>query len=115
MLETSSATVAEFPYAAELRCLRAELRAWKPVAPSAESSAEIVAALQREARLQARTERRRADQLAVWRMRLFSQSVGTVVSLMLPYVIFLSIAWTLFFMAWYMLGIPWGPGAPVHP
>ena len=70
-------------YAAELRCLRAELRAWKPVAPSAESSGEIVAALQREARLQARTERRRADQLAVWRMRLFSQSVGAVVSLTL--------------------------------
>jgi len=41
--------------------------------------------------------------------------IGTVVSLMLPYVIFLSIAWTLFFVAWYLLGIPWGPGAPVHP
>ena len=41
--------------------------------------------------------------------------IGTVVSLMLPYVIFLSIAWTLFFVAWYLIGIPWGPGAPVHP
>jgi aminobenzoyl-glutamate transport protein len=41
--------------------------------------------------------------------------IGTVVSLMLPYVIFLSIAWTLFFVAWYLVGIPWGPGAPVHP
>ena len=41
--------------------------------------------------------------------------IGTVVSLMLPYVIVLSIAWTLFFVAWYLLGIPWGPGAPVHP
>ncbi len=26
---------------------------------------------------------------------------------MLPYVIILSIAWTLFFVAWYLLGIPW--------
>jgi acetamidase/formamidase len=41
--------------------------------------------------------------------------IGTVVSLMLPYFVILSIAWTLFFVAWYLLGIPWGPGAPVHP
>ena len=41
--------------------------------------------------------------------------IGTVVSLMLPYVIILSVAWTLFFVAWYLLGIPWGPGSPVHP
>jgi aminobenzoyl-glutamate transport protein len=41
--------------------------------------------------------------------------IGTVVSLMIPYVIILSITWTLFFVAWYLLGIPLGPGAPVHP
>jgi aminobenzoyl-glutamate transport protein len=40
--------------------------------------------------------------------------IGTVVSLMLPYVVVLSISWTLFFVIWYLLGIPWGPGAPVH-
>jgi aminobenzoyl-glutamate transport protein len=40
--------------------------------------------------------------------------IGTVVSLMLPYVVFLSVAWTLFFVAWYLLGIPLGPGSPVH-
>ena len=40
--------------------------------------------------------------------------IGTVVSLMLPYVVVLSIAWTLFFVAWYLLGIPLGPGSPVH-
>jgi aminobenzoyl-glutamate transport protein len=40
--------------------------------------------------------------------------IGTVVSLMLPYVVVLSIAWTLFFVAWYVLGIPLGPGSPVH-
>lgn len=43
-----------------------------------------------------------------------SAGIGTVVSLMLPYVIVLSVAWTLFFVAWYLLGIPLGPGAPVH-
>jgi aminobenzoyl-glutamate transport protein len=40
--------------------------------------------------------------------------IGTVVSLMLPYVVVLSIAWTLFFVAWYLIGIPLGPGSPVH-
>jgi aminobenzoyl-glutamate transport protein len=41
--------------------------------------------------------------------------IGTVVSLMLPYVFILSILWTLFFIVWYLLGIPLGPGSPVHP
>ena len=40
--------------------------------------------------------------------------IGTVVSLMLPYVVVLSVAWTLFFVAWYLLGIPLGPGSPIH-
>jgi aminobenzoyl-glutamate transport protein len=26
----------------------------------------------------------------------------------------LVIAWTLFFVVWYLLGIPLGPGSPVH-
>jgi aminobenzoyl-glutamate transport protein len=40
--------------------------------------------------------------------------LGTVVSLMLPYFVVLTIAWTLFFIAWYLIGIPLGPGSPVH-
>jgi len=40
--------------------------------------------------------------------------IGTVVSLMLPYVVILAVAWTLFFVAWYLLGIPLGPGSSVH-
>jgi aminobenzoyl-glutamate transport protein len=40
--------------------------------------------------------------------------IGTVVSLMLPYVVILSVVWILFFVAWYVLGIPLGPGSPVH-
>jgi aminobenzoyl-glutamate transport protein len=40
--------------------------------------------------------------------------IGTVVSLMLPYVVILSVVWILFFVAWYLIGIPLGPGAPVH-
>jgi aminobenzoyl-glutamate transport protein len=40
--------------------------------------------------------------------------IGTVVAIMLPYAVVLSIAWTLFFVVWYLLGIPLGPGSPVH-
>ena len=39
--------------------------------------------------------------------------IGTVVSLMLPYVVILTVLWTAFFVAWYLLGIPLGPGSPV--
>jgi aminobenzoyl-glutamate transport protein len=34
--------------------------------------------------------------------------VGTVVSLMLPYVLWMTIFWTLLFAGWYLLGLPWG-------
>jgi aminobenzoyl-glutamate transport protein len=34
--------------------------------------------------------------------------VGTVVSLMLPYVVIMLVLWTLLFAAWYLLGLPWG-------
>jgi aminobenzoyl-glutamate transport protein len=34
--------------------------------------------------------------------------VGTIVSLMLPYVIWMILLWTLLFAVWYLLGLPWG-------
>jgi aminobenzoyl-glutamate transport protein len=34
--------------------------------------------------------------------------VGTVVALMLPYVVWLLVVWTLLFAAWHLLGLPWG-------
>ena len=34
--------------------------------------------------------------------------VGTIISLMLPYVIAIFIIWTLLFVAWFLLGLPWG-------
>jgi aminobenzoyl-glutamate transport protein len=39
--------------------------------------------------------------------------IGTIVALMLPYTLILSIAWILFFMIWFWLGIPLGPNYPV--
>ncbi len=39
--------------------------------------------------------------------------VGTVIALMIPYTIVVAISWTLFFVVWFLLGIPLGPGAPV--
>ena len=43
-----------------------------------------------------------------------SAGVGTVVSLMIPYTVVLLFAWTAFLVVWFLLGIPLGPGAPVH-
>ncbi len=34
--------------------------------------------------------------------------VGTVIALMLPYVVVLCVVWTLFLAAWHLLGLPWG-------
>jgi aminobenzoyl-glutamate transport protein len=34
--------------------------------------------------------------------------IGTVVALMLPYVVGIVVLWTLLFAAWYLLGLPWG-------
>ena len=36
--------------------------------------------------------------------------IGTVIALMLPYFVALAIVWSLFFVLWYLLGIPWGLG-----
>jgi aminobenzoyl-glutamate transport protein len=38
--------------------------------------------------------------------------IGTVIALMLPYLAALTVVWTAFFMAWYLVGLPWGLGAP---
>jgi aminobenzoyl-glutamate transport protein len=38
--------------------------------------------------------------------------IGTIISLMLPYTIVVLVSWVLFFVAWYLLGIPMGPGYP---
>jgi aminobenzoyl-glutamate transport protein len=39
--------------------------------------------------------------------------LGTVISLMIPYSIAITIAWILLFVIWFLLGIPLGPGYPV--
>jgi aminobenzoyl-glutamate transport protein len=39
--------------------------------------------------------------------------LGTIIALMLPYTIVVAVAWILLFIAWFLLGIPLGPGYPV--
>jgi aminobenzoyl-glutamate transport protein len=39
--------------------------------------------------------------------------IGTVIALMIPYTMWILVAWTALYVAWFALGIPWGPGAPV--
>jgi aminobenzoyl-glutamate transport protein len=34
--------------------------------------------------------------------------IGTVVALMLPYALWMTVFWMLLFTAWYLLGLPWG-------
>ncbi len=38
--------------------------------------------------------------------------VGTIISLMIPYTAVVLVAWLVFFAAWFLLGIPMGPGYP---
>ncbi|ALV47497.1 p-aminobenzoyl-glutamate transporter [Arthrobacter alpinus] len=40
--------------------------------------------------------------------------IGTVIALMIPYALWILVAWIGIFAAWFLLGIPWGPGAPVN-
>lgn len=39
--------------------------------------------------------------------------IGTIIALMLPYVAAIAVAWTLLFTAWWVLGLPLGPGYPI--
>jgi len=34
--------------------------------------------------------------------------IGTVIALMIPYFVALAAVWTVFYLGWYLLGIPWG-------
>jgi len=40
--------------------------------------------------------------------------IGTVVSIMLPYSVVFFIGWTVLLVIWMLLGLPIGPGAPLH-
>jgi aminobenzoyl-glutamate transport protein len=40
--------------------------------------------------------------------------IGTVIALMLPYVVAIAGVWILLFIAWFLLGLPLGPGYPVQ-
>jgi aminobenzoyl-glutamate transport protein len=40
--------------------------------------------------------------------------IGTVVATMLPYTVAFLVVWSLLLMAWMLLGLPVGPGAPLR-
>ncbi len=40
--------------------------------------------------------------------------IGTIIALMIPYALWMLVAWTALFAVWFLTGIPWGPGAPVE-
>ncbi|UYO96429.1 AbgT family transporter [Microbacterium sp. M28] len=39
--------------------------------------------------------------------------IGTIIALMIPYAVWMLLAWTALYVVWFLLGIPWGPGSPV--
>ncbi len=39
--------------------------------------------------------------------------IGTIIALMIPYVVCIAAVWILLFIAWFLLGLPLGPGYPV--
>jgi aminobenzoyl-glutamate transport protein len=40
--------------------------------------------------------------------------IGTIIALMLPYVVILAVVWIALFVVWFVLGLPLGPGYPVQ-
>ena len=40
--------------------------------------------------------------------------IGTIIALMVPYTLWITLAWVALFVAWFLLGLPWGPDAPVN-
>jgi aminobenzoyl-glutamate transport protein len=39
--------------------------------------------------------------------------IGTIIALMLPYAVIVAVVWILLFIAWFVIGLPLGPGYPV--
>ena len=40
--------------------------------------------------------------------------IGTIIATMLPYTVILTLVWTVLLALWMLLGLPTGPGAPIH-
>ena len=40
--------------------------------------------------------------------------IGTIIALMLPYVLFIAISWIVLFAVWWIFKIPLGPGSPIE-
>jgi aminobenzoyl-glutamate transport protein len=43
-----------------------------------------------------------------------SAGLGTIISLMIPFSLIVLVTWILFFVAWFLLGLPMGPGYPAE-
>jgi aminobenzoyl-glutamate transport protein len=40
--------------------------------------------------------------------------IGTIIALMIPYVLFIAISWIILFAVWWIFKIPLGPGSPIE-
>jgi aminobenzoyl-glutamate transport protein len=52
--------------------------------------------------------------LAVFQKYRAKAGLGTLIALMVPYSIVLSVLWTLLLVIWYLTGLPLGPVVPMH-
>ena len=43
-----------------------------------------------------------------------SAGLGTIIALMIPYVLFIAISWIILFAVWWIFKIPLGPGSPIE-
>jgi aminobenzoyl-glutamate transport protein len=40
--------------------------------------------------------------------------IGTIIALMIPYVLIIAAIWIILFVLWFVLGLPLGPGYPIQ-
>ena len=52
--------------------------------------------------------------LAVFQKYRTGAGLGSLMALMVPYSVVLGVVWTVALLGWYALGLPLGPGAPLH-
>ena len=50
--------------------------------------------------------------LVAQRYQQETPGIGTIIALMIPYTVIVLVTWLAFFIVWFLLGIPMGPGYP---
>lgn len=67
-------------------------------------------------KMKIKTRKKKKDKKILSRFLNFVEraGIGSVIALMLPYTIAFFLVWSGLLVIWMVLGIPVGPGAPIH-